>query len=56
MADTNSGILSGETFLWCMLRIVEIKSMAPIIEDIPAICSEKMIATYEFHRKNQRIQ
>jgi hypothetical protein len=38
----NSGILFGETFLWCILRIVEIK-LAPIIENIPAICREKMV-------------
>jgi hypothetical protein len=37
MAQTNRGILSNETFLWCILRIVEIKLIAPKIEDIPAI-------------------
>jgi hypothetical protein len=47
MAHTDNGILSREIFLWCMLRIVEIKLIAPIIEDIPATCKEKMIKSIE---------
>jgi hypothetical protein len=34
---------SKETFLWCILRIVEIRLIAPKIEDIPAICREKIV-------------
>jgi hypothetical protein len=35
--QTRRGILSNVIFLWCILIIVEIKLMAPKIEDIPAI-------------------
>jgi hypothetical protein len=34
---TSKGILSMEKFLWCIFIIVEIKLIAPRIEDIPAI-------------------
>lgn len=36
------GSLSKEIFLWCIFKIVEIKLIAPKIEDIPAICKEKI--------------
>jgi hypothetical protein len=35
--QTNKGILSMVEFLWCIFKIVEIKLMAPRIEDIPAM-------------------
>jgi len=47
MAQTNNAILSNETFLWCILRIVEIKLIAPKIEDIPAICKEIIVKSIE---------
>jgi hypothetical protein len=37
MDQTRRGILSIVKFLWCMLIIVEIKLIAPKIDDIPAI-------------------
>jgi len=45
--QTRRGILSIEKFLWCIFMIVEIKLIAPKIEDIPAICSEKMDKSIE---------
>jgi len=46
MDQTNSGTLSREILL-CMLRIVEIKLIASIIEDIFAICKEKIVKSIE---------
>lgn len=43
MDQTMRGILSIETFLWCILIIVEIKLIAPMIDEAPAICKEKMV-------------
>lgn len=45
--QASKGTLSIEIFLWCMLRIVAIKLMAPRIDDIPAICKEKMVRSME---------
>jgi len=35
--QTNRGILSRDNIFWCIFIIVEIKLIAPRIEDIPAI-------------------
>lgn len=45
--QTSRGILSIVKFLWCMLMIVEIKLIAPKIDDIPAICKEKIDRSIE---------
>jgi len=45
--DQTSGTSSREILLWYMLRIVEIKLITPIIEDMPAICKEKIVKSIE---------
>lgn len=45
--QTNKGILSMEKDGWCIFKIVVIKLIAPRIEDIPAICKEKMDISIE---------
>jgi len=45
--DRTSGTSSREILLWYMLRIVEIKLITPIIEDMPAICKEKIVKSIE---------
>lgn len=40
--QTNRGILSRVIFLWCIFKIVEIKLIAPRMDDIPAIWREKI--------------
>jgi hypothetical protein len=47
IAQTRRGILSIEKFLWCIFKIVEMKLIAPRIDDIPAICSEKIAKSTE---------
>lgn len=42
-----SEILSIVKFLWCILIIVEIKLIAPKIDDIPAIWREKIDKSIE---------
>lgn len=44
---TKRGVLSIEKFLWCIFKIVEIKLIAPKIEDIPAIWREKIAKSTE---------
>lgn len=45
--QTNKGILSIEILVLCILRMVEIKLIAPRIEDIPAIWREKIVKSTE---------
>ena len=45
--QTNNGILSKDINLWCIFKIVEIKLIAPRIEDIPAIWREKIVKSTE---------
>ena len=45
--QTKRGILSIDMFLWCMFIIVEIKLIAPRIDDIPAIWREKIERSIE---------
>lgn len=45
--QASRGTLSIEIFLWCMLRIVAIKLIAPRMDDIPAMCKEKMVRSME---------
>lgn len=42
MDQIKRGSLSNEIVILCMFKIVAIKLMAPKIEDIPAICKEKI--------------
>jgi len=44
---TNRGILSKEILELCIFIIVEIKLIAPRIEDIPAIWREKIVRSME---------
>ena len=46
-AHTNKGIESKDIFFWCILRIVEIKLIAPKIEDTPAKWREKIVRSIE---------
>lgn len=41
------GVLSIERFLWVMLIIVEMKLIAPMIDEIPAIWREKIAKSTE---------
>ena len=43
-----SGILSIDIIFWCIFKIMEIKLIALIIEDIPAIWREKVIVKWSF--------
>jgi len=45
--QTINGIFSMVIFMWCMFIIVEIKLMAPRMEDIPAIWREKIDKSIE---------
>jgi len=45
--QTKRGALSIEIRVWCIFKIVEIKLIAPIIDEIPAICSERMVKSIE---------
>lgn len=45
--QTKRGIFSIVKFLWCMFKIVEIKLIAPRIDDIPAIWREKIERSIE---------
>lgn len=47
MDHTNRGILSREILELCIFIIVEIKLIAPIIEDIPAMWREKIVRSTE---------
>lgn len=47
MDHTNKGIFSIDRLIWCIFKIVEIKLIAPKIEDIPAICKEKIDKSIE---------
>lgn len=47
IAQTRRGTLSIRKFLWCILIIVEIKLIAPRIEDIPAMWSEKIVRSID---------
>jgi len=41
--QTRRGALSIEILAWCMFKIVEIKLIAPMIDEIPAMCREKIV-------------
>lgn len=45
--QTKRGILSKEILELCIFIIVEIKLIAPRIEDIPAICREKIVRSID---------
>lgn len=46
-AHTNRGVRSGDIDLCFMLKIVARKFTDPIIEEIPAMCREKIIRSTE---------
>lgn len=47
IAQASRGILSIDKFLWRILIIVEMKLIAPRMDDIPAMCREKIVKSID---------